>query len=86
VAGTGTAGFGGDGGPATAAELDAPFGVVLDGGGNLYVADEINNRVLEYNSLLCGNGFVDPGEQCDYGGENGTGGSCCTEPRAEAPR
>ncbi len=45
VAGDGTAGFAGDGGPATAAELDFPNGVALDGSGNLVIADTSNNRV-----------------------------------------
>ena len=45
VAGTGTAGFSGDGGPATAAELDNPDGVAVDRAGNLVIGDTYNNRV-----------------------------------------
>ncbi len=45
VAGTGTAGFSGDGGPATAAELKGPTGVVVDGSGVIYIADTRNHRV-----------------------------------------
>ena len=45
VAGTGTTGFSGDGGPATSAELDSPRGVTVDGDGNLVVADRGNNRI-----------------------------------------
>jgi trimeric autotransporter adhesin len=45
VAGDGTAGFAGDGGPATAAELYAPTGVAVDSAGNLYIADRANGRV-----------------------------------------
>ena len=45
VAGTGSRGFSGDGGPATSAELNDPVGVVVDGVGNLYIADMRNHRV-----------------------------------------
>lgn len=45
IAGTGAAGMEGDGGPATAAQLNAPWGVALDGSGNLYVTDSLNHRV-----------------------------------------
>ena len=45
VAGDGTAGYSGDGGPATIAELDGPSGVAADGSGNLVIADGSNHRV-----------------------------------------
>ncbi|OHV33502.1 serine/threonine protein kinase [Parafrankia colletiae] len=45
VAGTGTAGFAGDGGPAGSAALDGPYGMVADWAGNIYVADFGNNRI-----------------------------------------
>ena len=45
IAGTGQAGYGGDGGAATSAELNGPAGVAIDSSGNLYVADTGNNRV-----------------------------------------
>ncbi len=45
VAGTGTAGFSGDGGPATGAQLSDPHGVTVDAGGNVFVADSANHAV-----------------------------------------
>src|SRR5262245_43979300 len=45
VAGNGQPGYAGDGGPATAAKLFSPVGVVVDSAGNLYIADLDNNRV-----------------------------------------
>jgi sugar lactone lactonase YvrE len=45
VAGTGTPGYLGDGGPATAARLFQPYGVAADGFGALFIADSGNNRV-----------------------------------------
>jgi hypothetical protein len=44
IAGTGTAGFSGDGGRATAAELHFPQGVAADAG-NVVIADSGNNRI-----------------------------------------
>ncbi len=45
VAGTGRWGFSGDGGPATSAALASPWGVAMDGAGNLYIADHHNSRI-----------------------------------------
>ena len=47
VAGTGTFGFSGDGGPATSADVDFPQDVAATAAGNLLIADSANNRVRE---------------------------------------
>jgi sugar lactone lactonase YvrE/plastocyanin len=47
VAGNGTPGYTGDRAPAIAAELNSPYGVVVDNFGNLYVADNANNVIRE---------------------------------------
>ena len=50
LAGTGERGFDGDGGPATAAKLDQPYGVVTDRQGNIFTADRLNGRVRKIDS------------------------------------
>jgi serine/threonine-protein kinase len=70
VAGTGARGFGGDGGPAASAPLNAVAGVAVDAAGNVYVA-EYENRIRRVDAAtgtiatIAGNG--DPG----YGGDGG---------------
>jgi len=59
VAGTGTRGFSGDGGPATAAMLSAPYGLAVDGFANLYVADGSRVRRITPGGIIstfAGNG------------------------------
>lgn len=50
VVGTGVAGFGGDGGPATAARLNYPAGLAVDSAGNLYIADSQNAVVRKVDA------------------------------------
>lgn len=54
VAGNGTYGFSGDGQTATTAELKAPEGIRFDASGNLYIADNQNNRVREVSTPHAG--------------------------------
>jgi sugar lactone lactonase YvrE len=42
VAGNGTPGYGGDGGPAGATQLNCPMGLTLDSSGNLFITDSVN--------------------------------------------
>jgi uncharacterized protein (TIGR03437 family) len=56
IAGTGTAGFGGDNGPPLQASFSSPFPMTIDAGGNLYIGDNGNNRVRKITGLAAANG------------------------------
>ena len=69
IAGNGTAGYAGDGGPATAAEINRPWGVAL-GANKLYIADGNNNvvRTVDTSGIIhtvAGNG------KAGFSGDNG---------------
>ncbi len=49
IAGTGVAGSSGDGGQATAAQLNSPSRTIFDGANNLYVVDQSNNKIRQIN-------------------------------------
>jgi sugar lactone lactonase YvrE len=55
IAGTGAAGFSGDGGSATTARLDLPTALAVDAAGNVYVADTDNHRVRR---IAAGTGVI----------------------------
>ncbi|MFF7380884.1 RICIN domain-containing protein [Streptomyces massasporeus] len=74
VAGKGTANFGGDGGPATAAQLNYPVAVVVDSTGALYISDHTNHRVRKVTtdgtiSTVAGTGAA------NFGGDGGPAAS-----------
>jgi sugar lactone lactonase YvrE len=82
VAGNGTPGYSGDGGPATSAELNYPSDMTFDSAGNLYIADAQNERIREVNAstgvitTVAGNGTSNPGPNgLPVGGYAGDGGS-----------
>ena len=63
VAGTGIGGYGGDGGPATAASVDHPFDLVIDASGNIIFTDELNHRLRKITpggiiSTIAGTGIA----------------------------
>lgn len=71
VAGNGTSGYNGDNGPATAAQLWQPAGVTVDAAGNIYIADQFNQRIRKVAaptgtiSTIAGNGTL------GFSGDNG---------------
>ena len=69
VAGNGTAGYSGDGGPATSAQLNRPSGIAVDSAGNLYIADTNNNSIRKVSggviTTVAGNGTA------GFSGDNG---------------
>jgi len=70
IAGTGTPGFAGDGGPALAAKFNSPGGIAADAHGNLFIADTGNNRIRVIGAngnlqTIAGNGAA------DFGGDAG---------------
>ena len=61
IAGNSRAGYSGDGGPATQAQLNAPAGLAIDGAGDMFIADAGNNAVREVTpdgkiQTIAGNG------------------------------
>ncbi|MGH8999159.1 MAG: hypothetical protein ACRDY7_07185 [Acidimicrobiia bacterium] len=85
VAGTGAPGFGGDGGPATAALLNGPKGLAVGPAGDLWIADSGNDRIRRVAastgviSTVAGNGTT------GYGGDGGPGAAAAFDsPRALA--
>ena len=66
-AGTGEMGYSGDGGPAVQAQLNGPFGVAVDGAGNLYIADTLNYRIRRVDTEGTITTFAGTGEKGNSG-------------------
>ena len=71
VAGNGTAGFSGDGGPATSASLNIPIAVAVDGSGNIYIA-EMRHRVRKVDASGIITTVAGDGTE-GFGGDGGPG-------------
>jgi hypothetical protein len=70
VVGNGLSGYMGDGGPATAARLNEPFGIDIDNAGNLYIAEYVNNCIRKVSAsgiISTLTGFITTG----YSGDGG---------------
>jgi hypothetical protein len=70
IAGNGTAGYAGDGGPATAAMLNSPFNVLADNAGNIYIADYGGHRLRKMSA----DGIITTIAGTGMGGSMGDGG------------
>src|SRR5262245_43145554 len=70
VAGNGSGGFSGDGGQATAAQLNHPFSVAVDSAGNLYIAEWSNNVIRKVST----SGVITTFAGTGFGGFSGDGG------------
>ena len=81
-AGTGTAGFLGDGGAATSARLNAPQAVAVNSAGDLFIADTVNNRIRR---VAAGSGTITTIAGTGTAGGTGDGGPA-TAARISSPR
>jgi sugar lactone lactonase YvrE len=80
AAGNGAYGYSGDGGPATKAELGGPRGVAVDASGNLFIADQNNERIRKVGTngiitTVAGNGYINQNTRSLAGGYSGDGGA-----------
>jgi uncharacterized repeat protein (TIGR01451 family) len=77
IAGTGVMGYGGDGGPATAAQLAYPSGLAFDAAGNLYISDGQTSGAQDGNRIRkidMGTGIITTIAGTGVGGNTGNGG------------
>jgi RHS repeat-associated protein len=96
VAGSATisAGATGDGGPATSALLSSPYGIALDAAGDLFIADNGNNRVQEVaaststqwgQSMTAGDIYTVAGSAAGTAGDSGLGGAATSATFTDVP-
>ncbi|MEZ5216398.1 MAG: hypothetical protein R2715_07365 [Ilumatobacteraceae bacterium] len=71
VAGTGSGGYSGDGGLATSAQINGPYGIGVDGSGNVYIADTSNHRIRK----VAGSGIITTVAGTGSSGFSGDGGA-----------
>jgi streptogramin lyase len=71
VAGNGKKGFGGDGGKATDASLNEPYGIELDATGNLFIVDRLNYCVRKVDASGIISTVAGTGGKSGYGGDDG---------------
>ncbi|MBS1658446.1 MAG: hypothetical protein JST18_10180 [Bacteroidetes bacterium] len=82
VAGTGAAGSSGDGGAATSAKLNYPAGVAVDGAGNVYIGDGMNNKIRKVTAAT---GVISTFAGTGVAGLSGDGGAA-TSAKLNAPQ
>lgn len=71
VAGNGKKGFAGDGGKATDASLNEPYGIELDADGNLYIVDRLNYCIRKVDAKGVISTVAGTGGKSGYGGDGG---------------
>lgn len=71
IAGTGSAGFAGDSGPASAAQLNNPCSLALDSSGNIYIGDQVNYRIRK----MTNGGNISTYAGTGTAGDTGSGGA-----------
>ena len=71
IAGTGTGGFSGDGGAATAAQLQGPNGVAVDTQGNVYISDNQNERIRKIDAATGNISTIAGTGTSSYSGDGG---------------
>ena len=86
VAGTGTGGYNGDGGPAVSAQLFSPRGVAVDDAGNLYIADSDNNRIRRVDPSGTITTIAGSGQTGRYAGGYSGDGGLAVSARLNRPR